>query len=148
MTFKFNWGTKIALLYIGFVAMIVTLVIMASNVKFDLVTKDYYNQELKFQHQIDAAANQKALSQPLQIKAADEQVSISFPPEMTNKLKKINVYFMAMVHEEWDQKIEVHTLDNSIAIDRSLLRPTRYQVKVNWQCEGTDYFQQSDLFLH
>jgi len=144
----FNWGTKIAFLYIGFVAMIVTLVVLASNVKFDLVTKDYYNQELKFQDQINAAANQKALSQPLAIQESSEQVTISFPPEVANKMKTIHVTFMAMVHEEWDQKLDVTTLDNTIAMNRSLLRPTRYQVKVSWQCDGKSYFQQNDLFLH
>lgn len=148
MTIKFNWGTKIALLYIGFVCMILTLVIMASNVKFDLVTKDYYNQEMKFQDQIDAAANQNALSAPLQIQEAGDRVTISFPPEVAEKLKKINVNFMAMVHEGWDHKMEVSTLDNAIAVDRSLLRPTRYQVKVSWVCEGKNYYQQNDLYLH
>lgn len=148
MTIKFNWGTKIALLYIGFVAMILTLVIMASNVKFDLVTKDYYNQELKFQDQINATANQRALSQPLQIKEANDQVTISFPPEVSEKLKNIHVNFMAMVHDGWDHSMEINTLENAIAVDRSLLHPTRYQVKVSWQCEGKEYFQQNDLFLH
>lgn len=148
MKIKFNWGTKIALLYIGFVGMIVFMVIMASNVKFDLVATDYYNQELKFQSQIDAAANQKALSRPLEIKDAGESVTINFPPEVSDKLKQVDVSFMAMANESWDHKLEVNTLENAIAVDRSLLHPTRYQVKVRWQCDGKDYFQQNDLYLH
>jgi len=40
-----NWGLKITLLYVGFVAMILTLVFKASGEKVDLVTKDYYAQE-------------------------------------------------------------------------------------------------------
>ena len=54
---KLSWGYKIAFVYIIFVAGIGFLVFKASSQKFDLVTKDYYDQELKYQEVIDQAAN-------------------------------------------------------------------------------------------
>ena len=53
--------------YIAFVAGMGFLVLKASSQKFDLVTKDYYDQELKYQQVIDQAANSSRLSAPVTI---------------------------------------------------------------------------------
>ena len=50
---KLSWGHKIAATYLVFVAGMVFLVFKANNEKFDLVTKDYYGAELKYQEVID-----------------------------------------------------------------------------------------------
>ena len=42
--------------YLAFVAGMGFLVFKASNQEFDLVTKDYYEQELKYQQVIDQSA--------------------------------------------------------------------------------------------
>lgn len=52
---KLNFGYKIVILYISFVALIVTLVYKCFNYKVDLVSKDYYAKELAFQDKIDAS---------------------------------------------------------------------------------------------
>lgn len=52
-TLKLNWGAGIAVLYMGFVAMIVLLVVMSMRQKIDLVTDEYYAEELLFQGKID-----------------------------------------------------------------------------------------------
>ena len=44
-----NWGYKILTVYIIFIAGILFLVFKSSNQNQDLVTKDYYEQELKYQ---------------------------------------------------------------------------------------------------
>ena len=53
---KLNWGYKIAIFYILFVVGIVFLVFKASNQKVDLVTADYYGEEVRYQgRRIDRA---------------------------------------------------------------------------------------------
>ncbi len=42
-----NWGYRVALLYISFAGLIIFLVTKSVNEKVDLVTPDYYAQELK-----------------------------------------------------------------------------------------------------
>ena len=49
---KFNWGTGIFLLYAGFAAVTIALVIFAMTKKVDLVTDNYYDKELKYEEQI------------------------------------------------------------------------------------------------
>ncbi len=57
-----NFGSKITVLYLSFVGLILTLVFMCFGQKVELVSKDYYAQELKFQDKIDAINNEKGLS--------------------------------------------------------------------------------------
>ena len=73
---KIGWGTKITLLYLAFVVLIVTLVTKSMHQTFDLVSGDYYNQELKYQDVIDASKNQAGLSAPVRLYQEDKQLLI------------------------------------------------------------------------
>ena len=60
--FIMNWGYKILLVYVVFVAGIMFLVFKSSSQKMDLVTTDYYAKELKYQQKIDAMNKVQKLS--------------------------------------------------------------------------------------
>ncbi len=49
-----NWGVGIAIVYILFVLGMLTLVFKSRSQKIDLVTENYYQQELAYQEEIDA----------------------------------------------------------------------------------------------
>lgn len=51
---KWNWGMGVAIVYIVFVVGMLSMVFLSKNQKIDLVTEDYYKQELVFQEEIDA----------------------------------------------------------------------------------------------
>ena len=76
---KFNWGTGIVLAFIGFISFILYFVItMSTNKKYDhdLVTDDYYKQELEYQSDINKEKNAKTLNQNLNWKKTDEGLVI------------------------------------------------------------------------
>ena len=61
---KINWGTAIVVAFVGFISFIMYFVIsMSTDKKFDhdLVTEDYYQQELKYQDDINKVENAKKL---------------------------------------------------------------------------------------
>ena len=49
-----NWGHRIIILYVGFVLLIGTMVYLSSRENVDLVSSDYYDQEIKFQSKMEA----------------------------------------------------------------------------------------------
>ena len=57
-----NFGGKIVILYLSFVGLILTLVFMSYGQKVELVSTDYYAQEINFQQKINATNNEKSLS--------------------------------------------------------------------------------------
>ena len=72
-----NWGKSILAVYIGFVLLMVFMVYIASRQDFDLVAKDYYQQEIAYQTKIDANKNQINSNNTWQIKSSSTQIEIS-----------------------------------------------------------------------
>ena len=90
---KIGWGWKIAVLYGGFVVLMVSLVVASNRQKFDLVSKTYYDDEIAFQKTLDAAKNQAGLSEAVSIHANKDSVTINFPAEFKDKALSGNILF-------------------------------------------------------
>lgn len=146
-TMKIGWGTRIAMLYGGFVLIISALVTGSMRQDFDLVSKDYYQEELKYQEVIEAGKNQSVLSSPVAITATADVVHIVFPKEMDGKVNKGEVHFYSQVNAAWDKEIPLAGSHNSIVVPRHILYKTNYMVKIRWQADGKEYYQESKIDL-
>ncbi len=144
---KFNWGTKIALLYIGFVVLMIVLVVKSMNQDFQLVSDDYYQKEIKFQDVLDGSKNQSQLSAPITIHANEKSVILDFPEDFNGKEIKGKIQFYSAVTSKWDANFDVKTNQNSMTIDRQKLHTTPYLVKVVWEVDGKKYYEQDSLNL-
>jgi hypothetical protein len=143
-----NWGWKIALLYIGFVTLILSLVVASSHQHFDLVSKNYYQDEISYQQVIDAGKNQSGLSAPMGIHAGKQTVEIDFPPEFKNKVISGEVHFYSALDARWDHSFKINAQNNSFSISRQALHDTRYTVKINCIEDEKNYYQESEIILH
>jgi len=80
--FKFTWGHGIAIFLVVFVITtlsVVTLIITDDTYNHELVSKHYYEDELKFQDEIDKAENAKKLSVLVKYRTSHEGLTITFP---------------------------------------------------------------------
>ena len=145
---KLNWGWKIAILYGGFMVLIISLVVMSSRQHFDLVSPNYYEHEIAYQKVIDAGKNQSVLSSPLSIHASGNAVTIDFPEEFKSKQVTGDVQFYSPVNAQWDRNFKINTQTNSMSISRSVLRDTRYTIKISCVADGKSYYQESEILLH
>jgi len=145
---KIGWGWKIAILYGGFVILIGSLVYASNCQHFDLVSKDYYEEEIAYQKVIDAGKNQSALSQPLGVHANQKSVVIDFPEEFKGKALSGTVTFYAPVNSEWDRNFKIESQNNCFTIDRNSLNNTRYTIKISCTVDGKNFYQESDILLH
>lgn len=147
MTIQFGWGWRIALLYASFVAMMLTLVISSNKQKFDLVSQDYYKDEIAYQNVLDASKNQASLAGTLVIHGNDRVIAIDFPGEFAGKSILGTIHFYSAVNKEWDRDFPIKTTHNSMGIDRSLLYPTGYTIKLSYSVDGKNYYQENELNL-
>jgi nitrogen fixation protein FixH len=145
---KLSWGTKIAMLYGGFVALILVLVVGSMRQHFDLVSNSYYADEINYQKVIDANKNQSTLSAPISIHANEQQVMIEFPTELSGKNLSGNVQFYSPVNSEWDKNLNIETIDNKMIIPRSTLRKTKYDIKIDLIVSGKNYHHESAINLY
>ena len=81
---KWNWGTGILLSIIIFMAILIGLVYVFMNQDVDLVTKDYYSKELKYQDRINKINNTSELGKDVGILLQNNFVKLTFPDSVFN----------------------------------------------------------------
>ncbi|TMI66025.1 MAG: hypothetical protein E6H07_09010 [Bacteroidetes bacterium] len=144
---KISWGYKIAGVYLLFVAGIVFLVFKANNERFDMVTKDYYGEELKYQQVIDQSANANALSAPVSVERNEGAVTVRFPIEM--KDKKIDVDFYLYYPADDKKDFRKSFTINAPEFNQSLPEGAKglYELKLSWTADGKKYYNERKIFL-
>lgn len=147
-TIKMGWGTKIALLYLAFAALIITLVVKSMHQSFDLVSKDYYSEELKYQQVINASNNQATLSAAVNIYQQDDNIDIQFPKEFTSSAFKGKAYFYSQANAEWDRTFDLNVIGGHCMIPVNSLKATSYILKLLWAANGKDYYQETSIQIH
>jgi hypothetical protein len=143
-----SWGTKIFMLYGGFVALIAFLVVSSMRQNVDLVAEDYYQQEIQYQTTIDQQdAAQKSGFSPAIVTNEDE-VNIVFPDTVRKMGVSGDVVFYRPDNKALDYSQNI-SLDNSgmMSIPRSKFSEGMYQAKVKWKSAGTDYYHESTIHI-
>jgi len=133
--------------YIAFVAGMGFLVFKASSQKFDLVTKDYYEQELKYQQIIDQSANTSKLSAPVTIEKREGELKISFPDVMKNKKKLVDfyLYYAADAKKDFRKSFELNENELIQALPAGM--KGMYELKLSWEAEGVKYYFEQKLYF-
>ena len=145
---KLSWGWRIEILYSLFVLFMSTLVIASNHQHFDLVSKDYYEDEIAYQKVIDAGKNQSNLSQSLVIHADGRSVTIDFPKEFEGKAISGSVKFYCPVNGDWDRDFRISAVGNSFVVPRNALHDSRYTIKISCVVDSESYYQESEILLH
>lgn len=134
MVIKFNWGTGIVLAFATFIGFIMFFVIRTatdSSYKYELVSEKYYENELKFQHQIDAVANEKQLKESLKITQDTNQLSVSIPT-VNNSSIVGEVHFYRPSNEKLDFTVPIHKNQSLFVINKNKLAKGKWIVQVSW----------------
>mgnify|MGYP000985304694 CR=1 FL=1 len=142
-----NWGYKILIVYLVFVAGIVFMVFKSSNEKIDLVTTDYYAKELKYQERIDAVKRTKALSAPVKYEVVDHKLIISFPKEFAAEQIKGSALLYCPSDDRRDMKQDFTVSNGTVVIDLAANNTGAHELQINWQAGDKAYYFEDKLFL-
>lgn len=145
---RIGWGWNVTILYSFFAAMIIMLVVASSKQQVDLVSADYYKDEIAYQRVLDAGRNQAQLAGAVTVHANEQNVYLDFPAEFDRLIKTGKLQFYAAANKNWDYSIPLQTGENTISVPRSNLHNTRYVVKMSYVVNGKDYYYESTIDLH
>jgi nitrogen fixation protein FixH len=139
---KWNWGKGIVLVYALFVTGMLYLVFQSKQQKIDLVVEDYYQQELKFQDQIDASKRANSLGEQPRIEAQQDKYFLVIPGA-ENQPVKGDLLAYCSADKKRDQKMELHeTSTGRWQLPLAGLLPGKYIFKINWQQAGLSYYSE------
>lgn len=142
-----NWGYKILFVYLFFIAGILVLVYKSSSEKVDLVTKNYYQQELKYEQKIDEAERAQALSSPIKYEVNKNEISIYFPEEMKGRKITAETLLYYAADESKDSVYNLQT--NSGRLTLVLLEAYKgmYELKMDWNVDTTKYYSEHKVLI-
>jgi hypothetical protein len=144
---KINWGWKLAIVYSLFAAGILTLVFKARSEKVELVTTDYYAQELLYQKRIEMLNNARNLSAPLQIDQVNGDIEIVWPSEINQQASgKIDIYRPS--DESLDKFVNIQINENHTQrLPSSLFQKGLYILKIQWSFEEKEFFCENPIMI-
>jgi hypothetical protein len=144
---KFNWGYKITAVYLVFVAGIMYLVMQANKHDVDLVTQDYYGEELRYQEKIDQRSRAEALSGPVRFTLADNVIDIRFPEEFAGKEITGEVLLYYPADSKRDVRSPIRTSSNAMTLQIPDTRSGMHILQVKWTSEQQTYYFEENLFI-
>ncbi|WP_103069414.1 FixH family protein [Aquimarina sediminis] len=139
---KINWGTAIVLVFIGFISFIMYFVVKMNtdrSYEHDLVTEDYYKQELAFQKEIDSEANSKNLVKNITVKKIDKGLVITFPEEKNHNDISGTIFLYRPSNKKLDFEIPISLSDSKLVIKEENLIEGRWNITIDWKYEGVPY---------
>lgn len=137
-----SWSIKITILYLSFVVLIVSMVIISSNNGEELVAKDYYAQELAYQSRIDAINNEASLENGLTFSVNNESIIFEAPQSLLHEKITGEIYFFSPAKSSNDKKIKIEFINGQQVVNKSLIQPGAYKVKVEYNAAGKPYFHE------
>jgi hypothetical protein len=143
---KINWGWRIAMLYIGFLALMLFLVYKTTLIKDDLVSKDYYTKELKFQEQLDKQRRTKQLFTPLTWHVEGRNIGLQFPDEVRDK--KVNATILFYKANDARQDFSVYCSPDSnglCTLPTQNLSKGAYQMQIDWKAGDISYYNEGTV---
>ena len=143
-----NWGHKLLFVFVVFGALMFTLVYKCMHTNFDLVTKEYYKDELVYQKVIDGTNNANALSTITSVTVSGEEVTLQLPKEMQGQKLTGNIWFYFPSNAGNDRRYELKPdAAGKQSFNLNAFGAGHYRVKVQWEAEGRQYYSEQSLTI-
>jgi len=143
---KFNWGVGIAIVIVIFFITVIVRIIISSTISVDLITPDYYHNELKYEQQIQKEKNTILLTDKIISVKENNKIVLKYPDFFKNKKVTGNILFYNPAKINKDLSFEIN-VDDSLnqSFDISQFTESRYIIKIDWQADSIFYYQEIDL---
>lgn len=147
---KISWGTGIVLAFVGFIAFIMYFIVsMNIDDKYDhdLVSDDYYGDELKYQGDIDKLKNANTLNKNISYERTAEGLKINFPEDIDYKEITGNMFLYRPSNKQLDFETAISLSNPYLLIPDKRLVDGRWNIKIDWQYKGKSYlFKESIVY--
>ena len=145
---KINWGTGIIIAFISFISFIMYFIITVNvhdKYSHDLVTEDYYKEELAYQNDIDKQKNAKALTENITYKKTTEGLIILFPKGFNVEEITGQVFLYRPSNKHLDFETTISLSKNYLLIPDKRLVDGRWNIKIDWQYKGQSYLYKESI---
>ncbi len=115
---------------------------------FDLVSKDYYKEELDYQKVIDSKENARNLKTEIAAEVIGKSITLRLPEELRNATITGKVHFYSVINADRDHNIPLSFDQNGeqhIAADKFI--PGNYTAKITYSNAGKGFYTEIPVSL-
>lgn len=140
-----NWGNKLLITFIVFGGFMSFLVYKSVTTKFDLVSKEYYKEELAYQQVIDGTKKANALAGKVSITNNEKFILLQLPKELNGQNVSGKIWFYCAADAAKDRKIDLKPdADGKQLLKKNMFFPVNYTIKIDWTSNGEHYYNETD----
>jgi len=146
---KIKWSTAIVIAMISFIVFILSFVyksVMMDEYQHELVSEDYYRDELHYQEEIDKLKKASELKEDVSLVRNSEGLTIRFPEDFDTSKITGTIYLQRPSNKSLDLRIPIELQQNNILIPDESLATGKYLVVVDWKYEASEYMFKDEIF--
>ena len=143
-----NWGHKLIGVFLVFAGMMSYLVYQSVTTRFDLVSKEYYKDELQFQQVIDGTKRANQLSSKVTIEQNGHFLVLRLPNEMKQATVTGKIWFYCADDARKDKKIPLQVNADAVQqIDARQFLFGNYTAKISWESNQQLYYTETKITI-
>ncbi len=146
---KISWGTGIVIAFVFFISFILFFIIKATTQEkynYDLVSEEYYKEELNFQKNINEMQNVKDLGIQITVETTKKGLQITFPENFKTENMDGNVSLYRPSNQSLDFDIPFDlSKRTSLLIPDNKLVDGRWDIKISWTKNNKGYLYKKQI---
>ncbi len=144
---KLNWGVGITIVIIVFTLAGLSFIYFAFHQDVNLVKKDYYQDEIKYQERIEEIKRTDKLNKKLDIKIKNGNIIFSFPITIKDSVKgNILLYRPSNRHRDISFPISLDS-SNIQTIPTNNMIAGLWKAQVKWKIDSLQYYTEKILMV-
>lgn len=145
---KPRWGSGLLIAFALFAAGVLTMVVISMNREVDLVTDDYYRQELKYEEQIASAKRTKSLGDSVRSELAGDAYLLTLPSHFRPDSTTGSLTFYRPANRKRDFVVPLLlAAGNRQTVQVGGLEKGLWRVKVRWSYLHEAYYREEAILI-
>ena len=145
---KFSWGQGIFLVMTGFAVMMATFLFRAYHAQEDLVAENYYEQEIRYQQQIDKLDNVQRLGGDPALDLIGDELVVSFPDVFNGRSITGELYLQRPSDARADERISFSLKNGDrLHVPVSDRMKGLYKVQLEWSAGEENFLANERIYL-
>lgn len=141
-----SWGYRIAILYLGFVALMLFMVIKTFQYDVNLVTDDYYEKDLNYTEKMQRMRNGANSELELLYQKEQKRLVLSFPQTAQEIKGEVLLFRPSDRKQDVNMSLVLDSLRQQ-KIPTDTLSKGKWRLKVEWEEGPKGFFKEQVVVL-
>jgi nitrogen fixation protein FixH len=144
------WPVGIIAFFALFISVMGGLIVFISSRPMDLVAPDYYEQEIRYQSQMDRRDRTREVAAQIRVThdAAGQRLIIALPAAHARRPceGRIHLYRPSAAGLDRHEKLALDALGQQ-SLDARDLQPGLWKVRIHWTVEGEEFYTDQSIVV-